>query len=155
MTSATPEVTPGMVPLGYRLFLDRVPENWQVVESKASGCATVQDLRNEFLTSTEFREKKPPFHSSTLGGDEPPKLIEEVDATQGLPRILEHIRARQGAAGLDRSSRASMLPTRVGHNEEMAPRHMIRRPCRAGREFRGDLGFEAAGASQNGDRGRT
>jgi 2-polyprenyl-3-methyl-5-hydroxy-6-metoxy-1,4-benzoquinol methylase len=76
---------------GYRLFLDREPENRRVVEEKVSRIATVKDMIQEFLASTEFKGKIQPHRFPSLAGDEPPMYIEEVDAAQDLASILDHI----------------------------------------------------------------
>ncbi len=88
---ARAEVTPELVTWGYRLFLEREPENRQVVDEKVSRIATVPDMMREFLSSAEFKEKKPTDRQHSLSGDEPPMYIEEVDAAQDLSRILDHI----------------------------------------------------------------
>ena len=88
---ARAEVTPELVTWGYRLFLDREPENRQVVEEKVSRIATVTDMMREFLSSTEFKGKNLNDRHPTLAGDEPPMCIEEVDAAQDLSILLDHI----------------------------------------------------------------
>jgi SAM-dependent methyltransferase len=89
------KVTPEMVTWGYRLFLDRDPENRHVVEDKVSRIATIKDLRQEFLTSAEFvandEANKRRSLPCALDGNEPPMHVEEVDGEQDLTSILDHI----------------------------------------------------------------
>jgi FkbM family methyltransferase len=52
-------LTPDHVVWGYRLFLDREPENREVVRGKARANANTSALRLEFLSSYEFRRSHP------------------------------------------------------------------------------------------------
>lgn len=52
-----PPITREHVVWGYRLFLDREPEAELVIRQKMSAHASTQDLRREFLSSAEFKEK--------------------------------------------------------------------------------------------------
>jgi FkbM family methyltransferase len=58
----------------YRLFLDRNPENETVVRGKAKAFATTRQLRAEFLTSYEFRQKNPDLAAA----NEPSVVIKEL-----------------------------------------------------------------------------
>lgn len=44
---------------GYRFFLDREPENDMVIAEKLNAWSTTKDLRTDFITSLEFRQKNP------------------------------------------------------------------------------------------------
>jgi FkbM family methyltransferase len=48
-------LTPEHVEWGYRLLLDREPENRRVLEEKLAWCRTTRDLRADFLSSAEYR----------------------------------------------------------------------------------------------------
>ena len=60
----------------YQLFLDRKPENLNVVEEKAKIHSNIQELRKEFLNSEEFKKKNPICPVLSMSGTEPPMLIE-------------------------------------------------------------------------------
>lgn len=75
----------------YRLFLDREPESDRVVEEHLRKCASTRDLRNNFIYSTEFREKNPTLHVPVLFGDEPPMSIEDVCTAEDLQKLFDHI----------------------------------------------------------------
>jgi FkbM family methyltransferase len=49
-----------LVTWGYRVFLEREPENRHVVEEKASRIASIEDMIHEFLNSSEFKGKSLP-----------------------------------------------------------------------------------------------
>lgn len=75
----------------YRLFLDREPENSQVVEEKTQGINNTAELRKEFLTSDEFKQKNPPIQMPTLSGDEAPMEIEDVRSEKELKILFDHV----------------------------------------------------------------
>ena len=81
-------ITPEAVRWGYRLFLDREPESPLVVADKLERLVSTEDLRREFVSSGEFKQKNPGFHSVSLSGDEEQMPIEESSELEGL---LSHI----------------------------------------------------------------
>jgi 2-polyprenyl-3-methyl-5-hydroxy-6-metoxy-1,4-benzoquinol methylase len=86
-------VTREAVVWAYRLYLDREPESEQVIEEHLSKCATTEQLRANFIYSTEFREKNPILHVPVLSGDEPSMTIEEVSTEQDLQKLFDHIQS--------------------------------------------------------------
>jgi SAM-dependent methyltransferase len=68
----------------YRLFLDREPANELVIENLLGVFESMEELRNSFLWSREFRTRNPEFPSppmpteDDLGPLPPPNLIELV-----------------------------------------------------------------------------
>jgi SAM-dependent methyltransferase len=82
------QITPEAVIWSYRLFLDREPESSLVVEETSQRLATTQDIRREFVSSQEFKQKNPGFHSVSLSGNEPQMPIEEIS---DLQRLFSHI----------------------------------------------------------------
>ncbi|HEV8429632.1 MAG TPA: methyltransferase domain-containing protein [Pyrinomonadaceae bacterium] len=75
----------------YRLFLDREAENKEVVDEHLRKCSTTQELRANFIYSTEFREKNPAFHVPVLLGDEPGMLIEDTCTQHDLEKLFDHV----------------------------------------------------------------
>jgi len=61
MPRATDGITAAHVEWGYRLFLDREPENEEVVRGKVATNRSTRSLRLEFLGSHEFLTKNPEF----------------------------------------------------------------------------------------------
>ena len=59
----------------YRLYLDREPESDQVINEHLLKCASTEQLRANFIYSTEFRDKNPNLHVPVLSGDEPAMTI--------------------------------------------------------------------------------
>jgi 2-polyprenyl-3-methyl-5-hydroxy-6-metoxy-1,4-benzoquinol methylase len=86
------EVTPEAVTWAYRLFLGRDPENKETVNEKMRSFSAVSDLRKCLLTSPEFRANNPPMHVPSISGHEPAMEVEEVESSEDLAKILEHIR---------------------------------------------------------------
>jgi len=80
--------TPESIAYAYRLFLDREPENSQVIDEKLIHLKTSQDVRREFLHSGEFKEKNPGVHTLTLSGYEPAITVEDVT---DLRPLFSHI----------------------------------------------------------------
>jgi len=75
----------------YRLFLDREPENSQVIGAREGLSNTTQDLRLEFMRSEEFRQKNPWMNQPALTGDEPGMVIEDVQSKADLQTLFQHI----------------------------------------------------------------
>lgn len=75
----------------YRLYLDREPENDQVVDEKWRSCSSTQQLRDNFIYSREFRENNPTLHIPVLFGDEPEMSIQDVCAEDDLQKLLDHV----------------------------------------------------------------
>ena len=57
--SGTPRLTREHVIWGYRLFLDREPENEFVIDEKIETTRDTRQLRNNFMLSPEFGDKNP------------------------------------------------------------------------------------------------
>lgn len=89
-------ISPDAVIWGYRLFLDREPENWSVVVDKLKSVANTQHLRRVFISSDEFRQKNPGFHVPSLSGNEPPLFIERASDLQELFSHIQHVWERLG-----------------------------------------------------------
>ena len=86
------EVNAEAVTWGYRLFLDRNPENPDVVREKVGGVPTIEALRKEFLRCEEFKIRNGPvFGEPTLCGTEPPMEIEDVTSPRDLRELFTHI----------------------------------------------------------------
>ena len=77
----------------YRLYLDREPENAQVIDEHLRKCSSSQELRANFIYSTEFRDKNPNLHVPVLSGDEPPMSIQDVGAEPDLQKLFDHIQS--------------------------------------------------------------
>jgi 2-polyprenyl-3-methyl-5-hydroxy-6-metoxy-1,4-benzoquinol methylase len=101
-SKVTHPVTPAPAPEGvtrdavvwaYRLFLDREPESDQVIDEHLRKCASTEQLRANFIYSTEFREKNPNFHVPVLIGDEPAMTIEDVGSEHDLQKVFDHIQS--------------------------------------------------------------
>jgi SAM-dependent methyltransferase len=92
-------VTPEAVVWGYRLFLDREPENAQAIGEKARCCDSLQELRQVFLTSDEFKQRNPLFHTPSLSGDEPRMPIDDACREDDLQRLFDHIQKTWGHLG--------------------------------------------------------
>ena len=82
-------VTPEAVKWGYRLFLDREPEDESVIEEKIENHRSIEDLRRTFMISEEFRAKNAVF--PTLSGHEAPMTIELDAPGKFLEEIFAHI----------------------------------------------------------------
>lgn len=74
----------------YRLYLDREPENDQVIAEHLRKCSSTQELRDNFIYSTEFRKKNPALHVPVLIGDEPPMSVEHRCSDEDLQRLFDH-----------------------------------------------------------------
>jgi 2-polyprenyl-3-methyl-5-hydroxy-6-metoxy-1,4-benzoquinol methylase len=83
-------VTPEAIRWAYRLFLDREPENNQVINDKISRLNSISELRQEFINSSEFKQKTTQ-PSAILSGCEPPMLIEHAYSEFDLQLLLNHI----------------------------------------------------------------
>lgn len=77
----------------YRLYLDREPENDRVIDEHLRKCASTRQLRDNFIYSTEFREKNPNLHVPVLIGDEPAMSIEDVGTEPELQKLFDHIQS--------------------------------------------------------------
>jgi len=82
-------ITPEAVKWGYRLFLDREPEDESVIEEKIANHRSIEDLRRTFMISEEFRAKNAVF--PTLSGHEPPMTVEVGSSEAELQEIFTHI----------------------------------------------------------------
>ena len=87
------ELTREAVIWAYRLYLDREPESDQVIEEHLRKCASTEQLRANFIYSTEFRDKNPNLHVPVLSGDEPAMTIEEVSTEHDLQKLFDHIQS--------------------------------------------------------------
>jgi 2-polyprenyl-3-methyl-5-hydroxy-6-metoxy-1,4-benzoquinol methylase len=83
----------------YRLYLDREPESEQVIEEHLRKCSSTQELRDNFIYSTEFRRKNPLLHLPVLIGDEPAMSIEDECSDADLQRLFDHVQVTWQALG--------------------------------------------------------
>lgn len=83
----------------YRLYLEREPESEAVIEGHLRKCSSTQELRDNFIYSTEFRQKNPALHLPVLIGDEPPMSIEDNCAGDELQKLFDHVQATWQALG--------------------------------------------------------
>jgi 2-polyprenyl-3-methyl-5-hydroxy-6-metoxy-1,4-benzoquinol methylase len=91
--SATERLTKEAVVWAYRLYLDREPEDDNVIEDHWRKSDSTQKLRASFIYSNEFREKNPTLHVPALIGDEPPMSIEDVGSEDDLQKLFDHIQS--------------------------------------------------------------
>lgn len=68
----------------YRLFLDRDPENLTAIADKLTRLESTRDIRREFVSSVEFKQKNPGFHTPALSGKEPSIHIENAKELKDL-----------------------------------------------------------------------
>jgi len=90
-SSAAP-ATEESVRWAYRLFLDREPENEEVVRQHCHA-STIADVRERFVGSDEFRTKARGFGAPQSTGFEPPLAIESVQDAATMQRLLDHVAA--------------------------------------------------------------
>jgi SAM-dependent methyltransferase len=76
---------------GYRLFLDREPENERVILEKLARFNNSGELRQAFMQSDEFRMNNPYYLSTALSGDEPRMNVEEISSEAELQILFKHI----------------------------------------------------------------
>ncbi len=81
-------VTQDAITWGYRLFLDREPENTLVVDEKLNRLTNTQDIRREFVNSEEFKQNNTGLSSLRVSGLEPPMFIENA---RDLEALFSHI----------------------------------------------------------------
>lgn len=88
-------ISPESIAWAYRLFLDREPESPRVVADKLNRLASTQDIRQEFISSEEFKQKTPGLLYLSISGNEPPMFIERVSDLQGIflhtQKVWEHL----------------------------------------------------------------
>jgi 2-polyprenyl-3-methyl-5-hydroxy-6-metoxy-1,4-benzoquinol methylase len=82
-------ITPEVVKWGYRLFLDREPEDESVIEEKIENHRSIEDLRRTFMISEEFRAKNAVF--PTLSGHEAPMTLDLTASDSVVEEIFAHI----------------------------------------------------------------
>lgn len=87
------DLSPEAVVWAYRLYLDRLPENEQVIEEHLRKCSSTEELRANFIYSTEFREKNASLHVPVLLGDEPAMSIDDACSEQDLQRLFDHVQS--------------------------------------------------------------
>ena len=75
----------------YRLFLDREPENAEVVARTAAEGKSTAELRRTFLSSDEYRVRSGDGGRPSLTGTESPMAIDDVRDPAEVARLLEHI----------------------------------------------------------------
>lgn len=86
-------VTEDAVRWGYRLFLDREPENADAVAKKLSH-PSLASLRAEFLGSREFSSKQPATSNAVpLTGLEPARVVECDGEPAQLAQLFGHVEA--------------------------------------------------------------
>jgi SAM-dependent methyltransferase len=89
-------VSEELVAAAYRLILGRDPENREVVRSAAAGCHNMEELRQSFLASAEFRAQvlpkiaEPPKNRFPLDG-EGPQQVEVTCDQKRLSQLLNHV----------------------------------------------------------------
>ena len=76
---------------GYRLFLNREPENPGIVEQVASRLRSWKELRTHFGGSAEYLQAVAGMSRPSLGGHEPPMAIERVEDEATVARLLDHV----------------------------------------------------------------
>ncbi|MBW4596051.1 MAG: class I SAM-dependent methyltransferase [Brasilonema angustatum HA4187-MV1] len=76
---------------GYRLFLDRDPEDEKIILEKMARLKNRKDLRQDFIQSDEFKMKNPSYLSTALSGNEPEMKIEEISSEAELQILFKHI----------------------------------------------------------------
>src|ERR1044071_3852104 len=86
-------LSPEAVRWAYRLYLDREPEREQVVEEHLRKCTSTEELRANFIYSTEFREKNPTLHVPVLLGNEPPMSIEHTCSEEVLQSLFDRVQS--------------------------------------------------------------
>jgi len=92
-TPASVGLTREAVVWAYRLYLDREPEDDQVIDEHWRKCVSTKELRANFIYSNEFREKNPTLHVPVLFGDEPAMSIEDVGTDGDLQKLFDHIQS--------------------------------------------------------------
>lgn len=97
--TSSADLTREAVIWAYRLYLDREPESEAVIEEHLRKCASTQELRDNFIYSTEFRQKNPALHLPVLIGDEPPMSIEDNCSDEELQKLLDHVQSTWQALG--------------------------------------------------------
>jgi 2-polyprenyl-3-methyl-5-hydroxy-6-metoxy-1,4-benzoquinol methylase len=84
-------ITPEVVKWGYRLFLDREPEDESVIQEKIENHKSIEDLRRTFMISEEFRQKNAVF--PTLSGHEAPMIVDLTASESVVEEIFAHIQS--------------------------------------------------------------
>jgi SAM-dependent methyltransferase len=89
-------VSEELVTAAYQLILGREPEDREVVRSAAIGCRDVEELREKFLTSAEFRAHVLPRIAEPLKNRFPldgegPQQVEVTCDPKRLSQLLNHI----------------------------------------------------------------
>ncbi|MEO5627008.1 MAG: class I SAM-dependent methyltransferase [Dokdonella sp.] len=84
-------VTEDAVVWAYRLFLRREPESEAVVRSHCSNAKSLDDIRERFVTSDEFKTLVRGFGPPQLTGFEPRLAIKQVEDPATTQRLLDHV----------------------------------------------------------------
>ena len=92
-------ITPDVVSMAYRLFLDREPENDIVVKEKAEACRSSFELRRSFMNSEEFKSKNAVF--PTLSGHEPPIDVDFDVSDDELRKIFNRVQSSWTTLGMN------------------------------------------------------
>lgn len=85
------KTTRDAVTWAYRLFLDREPENAEVVAEHVGNSPKLSMLRDVFVGSDEFRALAPARLKPALRGDEPPRVVETDGDPLLLQRLFDHV----------------------------------------------------------------
>ncbi len=80
-----------LVRWGYRLLLDREPEDDQVLVDKVTRLRSARELRGEILDSEEYKKKNLEVFVPTLSGEEPALVVEDVQSDAEMQVLLRHI----------------------------------------------------------------
>lgn len=80
-----------LIQWGYRLFLDREPDNKNVIEDKKKTIKNSQELRKVFLESEEFKLKNQWYKSSQNTNEKAQVYIEKINSHADLTLLFEHI----------------------------------------------------------------
>jgi SAM-dependent methyltransferase len=83
--------------LAYRFLMGREPESLDVIKGHANAHATIEDLRREFISSPEFRERAGAEIAAADTGHKslnwPPAAVDVDMDKAGINRIFERIQA--------------------------------------------------------------
>jgi SAM-dependent methyltransferase len=95
LLSSTSDISAEAIIWAYRLFLDREPENVRVITDRLNRFKSLQELRQEFIKSEEFKQNNPGFVHLSMSGCEPGMFIESISDLNELffhiQNVWEHL----------------------------------------------------------------